>query len=357
MGVCRHRGRRPRGGAGRYAVVDGVAYTCLQYVDGSPTWLRTRHDSPGPAGFNADPVGGWRRRVLPEEITELIEVTTTARWRDAPVVDGPVRAGLYGDVTAAFTVRTTARWPSSLSAGSVPSHCRVRQSPIRTRGRAAARRPVGSPDALRPALVLRLVMGSDARVDATLQVRPLSADTWLAFDAMVQRHNGIFGGCWCTYFHPDDPERRPGAEGSREMKKRCVEAGVAHAALVMDGEEAIAWAQYGTVIELPNIHHRKQYDAEKDGDPDYRITCVFVDRRYRRQGITELAIAGALDLIAKDGGGLVEAYPHDLTHQTKKMSSSFLYNGTRRLYERLGFRYVRPKGLKNCVMSIEVPAQ
>lgn len=35
--------------------------------------------------------------------------------------------------------------------------------------------------------------------------------------------------------------------------------------------------------------------------------------------------------------------------------SSFLYNGTRRLYERLGFTYVRPKGLKNCVMSIEVP--
>jgi hypothetical protein len=32
------------------------------------------------------------------------------------------------------------------------------------------------------------------------------------------------------------------------------------------------------------------------------------------------------------------------------MSSSFLYNGTRRLYERLGFAYDRPKGLKNCVM-------
>jgi GNAT superfamily N-acetyltransferase len=125
----------------------------------------------------------------------------------------------------------------------------------------------------------------------------------------------------------------------------------------MDGEEAIAWAEYGTTTELPNIHHRKQYDAEKEGDPDYRITCVFVDRRYRRQGITETAIRGALDLISQAGGGVVEAYPHDLTHQTKKMSSSFLYNGTRRLYERLGFTYVRPKGLKNCVMSIEVPAR
>ena len=84
---------------------------------------------------------------------------------------------------------------------------------------------------------------------------------------------------------------------------------------------------------------------------------MFVDRRYRRRGVTELAIRGALDLIAESGGGVVESYPHDLTDQTKKMSSSFLYNGTRRLYERLGFTYVRPKGLKNCVMTTTVAAR
>ena len=87
-------------------------------------------------------------------------------------------------------------------------------------------------------------------------------------------------------------------------------------------------------------------------DPDWSITCVFVDRRHRRRGVTEVAIRGALELIAEAGGGVVEAYPHDLTDQTKKMSSSFLYNGTRRLYERLGFTYDRPKGMKNCVMRL-----
>lgn len=66
--------------------------------------------------------------------------------------------------------------------------------------------------------------------------------------------------------------------------------------------------------------------------------------------MTGLAITGALDLIAQAGSGRVESYPHDLTHQPKRMSSSFLYNGTRRLYERLGFTYDRPKGLKHCVM-------
>ena len=190
----------------------------------------------------------------------------------------------------------------------------------------------------------------------TYEITALSTETWPAFEDLVARHNGIFSGCWCVYFHPDCAERGQGYEGNRVLKKRLVEEGVAHAALVMDGAEAIGWAEYGTPDELPNIHHRKQYDKEKVADPDWRITCIFVDRRHRREGITELAIRGALAQIAEAGGGVVEGYPHDLTEVTKKMSSSFLYNSTRRVYERLGFTYVRPKGLKNCVMSIEVVA-
>ncbi len=189
--------------------------------------------------------------------------------------------------------------------------------------------------------------------DAAYRIVPLSPETWPAFDGLVHRHNGIFGGCWCTWFHDGHPScvgRGETFEGNRAIKKRLVDEGVARAALVMDVDEAIAWAEFGTPAQLPTIHHRKEYDATSVAEPDYRITCVFVDKRHRQQGVTELAINGALDLIAQDGGGTVEGYPHDLTDQTKKMSASFLYNGTRRLYERLGFTYDRPKGLKNCVM-------
>ena len=189
------------------------------------------------------------------------------------------------------------------------------------------------------------------------EIKALSAETWPAFDDLVVRHGGIFGGCWCIWFHPDGPERGQGAEANRTLKRGYVEAGRAHAALVFDGAEAIAWCEFGTPEELPTIHHRKQYDATKSADPDWRLTCIFIDKRYRRQGITELAIRGALDLIAEAGGGVVEGYPHDLTDQTKKMSSSFLYNSTRALYERLGFTYDRPKGLKNCVMTKTVPGR
>ncbi|GGB99767.1 hypothetical protein [Cellulomonas carbonis] len=188
------------------------------------------------------------------------------------------------------------------------------------------------------------------------RIEPLTPETWDAFADLAERHNGVWGGCWCTYFHlyPDPAEERR-ALGHREFKRQFVLAGLAHAALVIDDDEAVAWAQYGTVEEVPNIHHRKQWEAETVQRPDFRITCLFVDRRFRRSGMASIAVRGALALIASAGGGLVEAYPHELP-PGKRTSSSFLYNATRTMYEQLGFEYLRPKGKGNCVMSTRIPA-
>src|SRR6187200_1687813 len=152
-------------------------------------------------------------------------------------------------------------------------------------------------------------------------VRALGPDTWDGFAGLAQRHNGVFGGCWCTYFH------------------------------TMHSEKTFDADDNGSPEELPNIYHRKQYDEELDIVPDYRITCIFVDRRYRRKGLSAVALQGAVDLISEAGGGVVEGYPHD----TQGKKKSVLYNGTRALFERAGFTFVRSKGTGNCVMRRTVP--
>jgi GNAT superfamily N-acetyltransferase len=183
-------------------------------------------------------------------------------------------------------------------------------------------------------------------------VKRLDADSWDAFARLVERHNGVFGGCWCTWFHTFHAEKTFTADGNQALKEQLVKEDRAHAALVFDGDEAVAWAQYGPPGELPNIHHRKEYEETLDTLPDYRITCIFVDKKYRRKGVTAIALHGAIDLIAEAGGGLVEGYPHDTTDGRKV---SVLYNTTRSLYERAGFSYVRAKGKRNCVMRRVVP--
>ena len=186
--------------------------------------------------------------------------------------------------------------------------------------------------------------------DRDWTIKALGPDTWDAFAALAEKHNGVWGGCFCTWFHPrrKAEELEDVVDAGRPYKELLVREGRAHAALVLDGDAAVAWCQYGSPEELPNIYHRKQYDAAADQVPDYRLTCFFVDRDHRRQGLAGVALQGALDLIAQAGGGVVEGYPQDTPGQ--KTSASFLYSSTRSTFEDAGFTYVRPKGTKNCVM-------
>lgn len=64
------------------------------------------------------------------------------------------------------------------------------------------------------------------------------------------------------------------------------------------------------------------------------------------------ALDGALALIARAGGGVVETYPQDTPG--KQVSASFLYNATRGMFERAGFRYLYAKGKNHCVMRTVV---
>ena len=77
-------------------------------------------------------------------------------------------------------------------------------------------------------------------------IKALTSETFGDFAALVERNGGMFAGCWCTKFHPNCAEKGQSREGNRAFKQRLVADGIAHAALVYDGERAVAWAEYGT---------------------------------------------------------------------------------------------------------------
>lgn len=180
-----------------------------------------------------------------------------------------------------------------------------------------------------------------------LSIKALNIETWKDFEQLVQKHNGVWGGCWCTAFHPRSPLQRRSAEETKAYKKGLVEEDKAHAALVFDGDTCVAWCQFGPPRELPNIYHKKEVES-KMTMPDWRITCIFVDKDYRKKGLSLFALNGALALIKDLGGGIVESYPQDA--QGGKVSNSFLYNGTKDIFEKAGFQYQDKKGKNHCIM-------
>lgn len=181
--------------------------------------------------------------------------------------------------------------------------------------------------------------------------KPLDVSTWPDFAALVERHNGVWGGCWCLAFHASGAQYE-GAE-RRAEKAALVDGGNAHAALVFDGATCVGWCQFGSPAELPRIKARRAYEAEPRTPPDWRITCFFVDKAYRRQGVAAAALAGALEEIGRLGGGTVESFPEDTTDRT--VSSSFLHNGTLAMFEQAGFVRQRRLGKDRWLVAAEVP--
>ena len=136
-------------------------------------------------------------------------------------------------------------------------------------------------------------------------IQALDESSWDAFAGLVEANDGVFGGCWCMGFHPDD-SREPAL--NRERKLARVRAGRAHAALVFDGDDCVGWCQFGAPDEVPKIKNRAAYEKSVTTLPDWRIACNFVGKGHRRQGVATAALDGALELIARLGGGKVEGY-------------------------------------------------
>lgn len=183
--------------------------------------------------------------------------------------------------------------------------------------------------------------------------KALDTSTWPDFARLVEANNGVWGGCWCMWYHRKDKGEKP--EAKRRAKERLVKEGRAHAALVYDGDACVGWCQFGSPEELPCIHNERAYLATNPTLPHWRITCFFSAKGYRGKGVASAALEGALEQIRALGGGRIEGYPENT--EGRKASPAFLFNGALSTFERLGFKRSRQIGKHKWVVTRTVRAR
>src|SRR5438128_11718459 len=185
------------------------------------------------------------------------------------------------------------------------------------------------------------------------RIKELKRETWPDFERIVEKHNGVWGGCWCTAFHLKRSEEKEWAGKHRALKEKLVRANRSPAALVYDGSDVVGWCQFGPPLELPG--RMSGYSKLDVAPPDWRITCFFVDRDHRREGVSRVALQGALRMIASEGGGTVDGYPIDT--RGKPYSSSFLWGGTHSMFTEFGFHPLGALGASKWIMRKVVRSQ
>ncbi len=173
-------------------------------------------------------------------------------------------------------------------------------------------------------------------------VRPLDASTWDAFAELVERNNGVFGGCWCIGFHPESGRARD------RLPRRSRRTGSGPAARTPRWSStttglAQGWCQYGSPEELPGIKHRREYDKDAAAPPGLADHLLLrrqeASRSGRRPGRRWRA---RWTRSPAPGGGLVEAIPE--VTAGRQAPGRFLFSATVELFEEYGFTRVRQVG-------------
>jgi len=183
-------------------------------------------------------------------------------------------------------------------------------------------------------------------------VRELSVRTLSDFETLAIKQ----GGCWCIFYQRANP-LHPGTTSeewkrrNRSDKRALVRRGRSHAILVYEGRTPVGWCQYGGQEELPRIDARRTYRKVAPPVADkklWRITCFFVDPKFRGRGVAKFALRAALDSIGNKGGGVVEAYPV----ASPKMAAvpEWRWFGTPDMFRKEGFRTVAPLGTSGVLM-------
>lgn len=169
-------------------------------------------------------------------------------------------------------------------------------------------------------------------------VEPLTRQNWDQFTALFGER-GACGNCWCMYFRLDRNTFAEGkvGGGNRQAMKDLVWAGQPAGLLGLVDGQAIAWCAFAPRTDFPKLS-RSRVHKPIDDKLVWSVPCLFIDKKYRREGVSVSLLKGAVKYAAQNGIKIIEAYPTIPTRES--LPDSFAWVGLFKSFERAGFRIV-----------------
>jgi GNAT superfamily N-acetyltransferase len=164
-------------------------------------------------------------------------------------------------------------------------------------------------------------------------VRPLTADLWPALEDLF-RDSDVCSRCWCMYWRIGAAYRRRPAKTNQTAFRKIVKRGPPPGLLAFDDDVAVGWCQLTPRDQVPELDRAWRL-KRVDDVPVWSISCFYVRKGHRRQGITSVLIAAALRRARYAKAPALEAYPLERT-----LTPSATSTGITSTFERAGFKTV-----------------
>lgn len=166
-----------------------------------------------------------------------------------------------------------------------------------------------------------------------LTIRPLTPDLWPALEDLFGE-NGACNGCWCMYGRIGAAYRTRPREENKAAFREVVKRGPPPGLLAFDGDVPVGWCQLTPRDAVPALDRLWRL-KRVDDLPVWSLSCLYVRKGCRRQGITSALIAAAVKAAKRGKAPALEAYPFDAD-----VSPSASGSGYASTFARAGFETV-----------------
>jgi GNAT superfamily N-acetyltransferase len=169
-----------------------------------------------------------------------------------------------------------------------------------------------------------------------LTVHKLTPELWPSLEDLFGP-NGANSGCWCMWWRVGNAQIKVAHTlANKKAFRAVVKKGPPPGLLAFDGDVAVGWCQVTPRDELPRLD-RSGVLARVDDTPVWSVSCFYIRRGYRKQGVMTALIAAAVKFAKANGAPALEAYPWDANG---KRGSAGTYTGVSTAFDRNGFKVV-----------------
>jgi ribosomal protein S18 acetylase RimI-like enzyme len=175
-----------------------------------------------------------------------------------------------------------------------------------------------------------------------LTVAPLTPDRWPDLEAIFNAKGcSVARGCWCMAYRRSGsrvplPPGVPRAQANRADLKALVDGGNPPGLIGYRGKIPVGWISIGPREYYAKLKRSPVMKAVDD-QTVWSVICFVVPAEYRRQGVAQELLRGAVAYAKKQGAKLIEAYPVD---KPTRSNDDSMWFGAKSMYDKAGFKEV-----------------
>jgi GNAT superfamily N-acetyltransferase len=182
------------------------------------------------------------------------------------------------------------------------------------------------------------IYDQNSKFISQLCVESVTKNNWNKFVELFGE-KGACGNCWCMYYRLNKVDYLEGKvdDGNKNAIKELVWESKPVGLIGLLEGRAIAWCAFAPredFIKLDKSRVHKRIDNKEV----WSIPCLFIDKNYRRSGVSVQLLKGAIKYAKEKSIKIIEAYPTIPTQD--KIPDSFAWIGLYKSFERAGFRIV-----------------